>query len=506
MNSNSLKTSWKVAAASGFAMALTFIDQTAVNVALPSIQKSLQVTTNLLHWVINAYLLTLAMFLVLGGKLGDRYGNKNIFSIGIFLFALASLCSAISGNGIMLILSRALQGVGSALMIPNASALVINAFPDSMRGRVMGTLLSFTSIFLILGPLFGGFLSQYISWHFIFWVNLPICLISITLMLKYGPKTIHNSQGKIDWLGFLLMTGWIFPLVFSLMQIGNYSWQSPFILSLLAFALLFFIIFILHGKKEHAFISLQFFRNKTFNIAVFLSAGIQMVFMLNVFLPIYSQRILGFSPFIAGLLAVPSITPVLLLARFSGKLRDTYGPRRPMVIGFFFLLFGSIWLCFAFWSYNIYLVLLGSICFSAAAPFIFGNANTTALSVISQKNRGIAAGVSSCCRQLGGSISMAVLGSLITYITGIAAAQFIHGHISFHNKINLQQVLGLLSDNEKVLQSIHHLSHTKHAMLIQTSHYAYTLALTAAGILTTLISALCLFVAFRLPNRERVDL
>jgi len=500
MNSNTLKTSWRIAAASGLAMALTFIDQTAVNVALPSIQKNLQISTNLLHWVINAYLLTLAMFLVLGGKLGDRHGNKNIFTIGIFLFALASLCSAISINGITLILSRALQGIGSALMIPNASALVINAFPDNMRGKVMGTLLSFTSIFLILGPLFGGFFSEYISWHYIFWINLPICLISIFLIIKYAPRTVNNIKNKIDWLGFGLMSGWIFSLVFSLMQVGNYGWQSLFILSLLSLAAIFFILFILHGKKQNAFISLQFFQNKTFNFAVFLYTGIQIVFMLNVFLPIYSQRILGFSPFIAGLLAAPSIMPVLLLARFSGRLRDTYGPRRPIVIGFLFLLSGSLWLCFAFWSYNIYLILLGSMCFSAAAPFIFGNANTTALSVIQPENRGIAAGISSCCRQLGGSISMAVLGSLITYITSMAATHFIHSHIALHHEINLEQVLGFLSDSKKALQTIQHLSGTKHAMLIQTSHYAYTVALTTAGILTALISAICFFVALRLPT------
>lgn len=163
-----IKTRWKVAAACALSIALTFIDQTAVNIALPSIQNQLQISVSYLHWVFNAYLLTLAMFLLLGGNLGDRYGNKNIFIAGVSLFALASAACALSPNGLMLIIGRAIQGFGGALMLPNSSAIVIGSFPDNMRGKVMGTLISFTSIFLILGPVLGGVLSQYLSWRYVF--------------------------------------------------------------------------------------------------------------------------------------------------------------------------------------------------------------------------------------------------------------------------------------------------------------------------------------------------
>ncbi len=498
-----IKTRWKVAAACALSIALTFIDQTAVNIALPSIQNQLQISVSYLHWVFNAYLLTLAMFLLLGGNLGDRYGNKNIFIAGVSLFALASAACALSPNGLMLIIGRAIQGFGGALMLPNSSAIVIGSFPDNMRGKVMGTLISFTSIFLILGPVLGGVLSQYLSWRYVFWINLPVTIVSIFMMAKYGPKPIKNTKEKIDWLGFGLTTSWLFALVFSLMESTEYGWKSPLIIFMLCAAVVLFVLFIKHqSNKQNPFVDLLLFRNKVFRSAAFLYAGIQMVFIINVFFPIYTQRVLGLSPALAGILAIPSSLPIILLSRFAGRLRDTYGPRLPMMIGFSLLTIGNVWLCLTFWTYNIYLILLGSMCFTSAAPFIFGNANTTALSVVDAKIRGIAAGVTASCRQLGGTISMAVLGTFIVYIRDSSAHYFLQTQASSINKLHPAIISDYLAGNERAINLVQHFPPALKSLILEGAQHAYMLAVTVAGVLTTLISLICLVVATRLPSHS----
>lgn len=456
------KTAWKVATASALCLGMTFVDQSALNVALPSIQTALHLSTSLLHWVVNAYLLTLTIFVVMGGNLGDRLGKKEIFILGTTLFGLSSFCCAMASTGVSLVVWRAFQGIGAALMMPNSSAITLSVFPDDMRGKVMGTLLSFASLLLMIGPILGGILSEYLSWRYIFWINIPLVVVSIAMMSRYAPQFDCNKEKDIDWVGFVLLTLWLFGLVFALMQSVDWGFGSSVIVgSLLGSALCFCVFVVYELKQSHPFIQLRLFQKGTFYRSVFVYAGAQMIFMLGVFIPIYTQRVLGFSPAMAGLLTMPSILPMLFFSRFAGRLRDQYGPRLPMKVGFLILAIGNAWLLLTFWTQHFYWVFIGMMSFAGGAPFIFGNANATALVSVPEKMRGAAAGVTNCCRQLGGTVSMAVLGSVIVMV-----------------EMHLPHVTPVNAKN------------------------AYSIAISVAAAITTAIAIVCYFVGAKLPVKE----
>lgn len=464
MNDLATKHRWIIVTGCTLAFGMTFIDQTALNVALPSMQQDLHLSSSGLHWVVNAYLLVLAVLLILGGNLGDRIGKKQIFLLGTFLFGLSSLCCALAPNGMALIASRVLQGIGGALMIPNGTAISLSLFPDNMRGRVMGTMMSFMSLFLILGPFVGGALTQYLSWRYVFWLNIPVALSSILITTRFCPILAANRERKIDWYGFVMLTASIFFIVFALMQGADDGWVSTEIIGSFVLGTLLMAVFIRHGLQyPHPFVELKLFKSGIFNRAVFIYAGTQFIFMSNVFMPIFMQRVLGFTPMMAGLLSIISMMPIMLLARFAGGLRDRYGPRLPMSIGLVALTTGVIWLAATLHTHNIYIIFPGTFGFALAGPFVFGNANTAALTSVPQHYRSTASGVSACCRQIGATLGMAVIAAVITDVGGtqLSAASMSHLGIQDH---------------------------------------AYTFGLSAALALTAVIALFCLLLARGLPT------
>src|SRR3990167_5036376 len=205
---------WWILIAMAAALSVVFLDQTAISVILPPIQKDLSTSRVMLQWVINAYLLSLAAIVIFGGKLGDVFGHKRTFLAGISLFFLSSISCAIAPSSIWLVVSRAIQGMGGAFMIPVTGVMLAHAFDESERGRAMGLYVAVASIFLSLGPVLSGLLSHYLSWRWIFWINVPMSLISIFLTIIAVPaRENHRESSKpLDWFGFIAFSIFIVAL------------------------------------------------------------------------------------------------------------------------------------------------------------------------------------------------------------------------------------------------------------------------------------------------------
>ncbi|TKW72648.1 MAG: MFS transporter, partial [Bradyrhizobium icense] len=336
---------WWILLAMSSSLALVFIDQTALAVALPAIQRELNLSNSLTQWVINAYLLALSAIILLGGKIGDRLGHKRAFLFGVTVFVLASVLSALAESGGWLITMRAIQGIGGAFMMPSTNALVTNAFPDKERGKALGIYVALAAIFLALGPLLGGFLTQVFSWRAVFWINFPIALISIFLAISSVPGWTRTEKLNIDWLGFFISILFISGFVLGFMEGPNWGWTSLSSISLFLFSTLSLVSFIVwENKTSNPLVELTLFKNLTFSILFSVLLIIQAVGIVFVFWAIFLQNVLYYTPLKAGLLLLPAMLPIIIMAPLGGHLRDKYGPTIPMFWGSLLVILSLIWI------------------------------------------------------------------------------------------------------------------------------------------------------------------
>ncbi len=393
--------------------ALTFLDQTILPVALPTIQRSLKAQETALQWSINAYLLTIAVFVLLAGKIGDKIGSKKNLLGGMFFFVLSSIFCSLSPNIEILVIARALQGISAAFMFPSQTAMIAHIFPPEQRGRATGFLISVGSLFLVLGPLIGGYLIEVASWPWIFWINVPIGGIGLWMIYAFLPGS-EKGKGQIDFIGFFLFGLGISALTVVFMEAPNWGWGSKWTLSSLIVAILGLASGLLREKKaKHPFLDLSLFRIRTYatiNINVFI---IQFFLMISVFRTIYFQTILEYSPFETGGIILFSSSPTLFMASIAGHLSDRFNPRLPIALGYLCLIFSSFW--FAFFSTSSFLVLTPALfAFGTGLTFIFTPSYSSAVNSVPKPKRNTALGMIMTLRMTGGTIGLALI-HLFTY-------------------------------------------------------------------------------------------
>lgn len=324
------------------ASSMAFIDSTALNVALPVLQKDLQMSGSELLWVVNGYALFLSALLLIGGSLGDIYGRKKVFLIGIIFFTISSLACALSTTSIALIVARCFQGIGGALMIPGSLALISALFPKEKRGWAIGTWSMFSAMTTIFGPVIGGWLAGMGLWQAIFLINVPLAAISVFFLIRYVPDTDRVAGKKLDLIGALLATGALGGLTYGFIEAPALSFSSPLIIATLCggtFLLLFFLIY--ERKKEHAMMPVQLFNSKIFSITnfmTFLLYGSLGGFLF--FFPLNLIQVQGYPAEIAGLVLLPFGLLIAFLSRWSGKWADKSGIRTPLIIGPLFTTIG----------------------------------------------------------------------------------------------------------------------------------------------------------------------
>jgi EmrB/QacA subfamily drug resistance transporter len=393
---------------------MLLLDVTIVNVALPDIQRDLGSSFQDLQWVVDAYALTLAAFLLTAGSLADRLGRRRIFVAGLALFTVASLLCGLSSSPTALNLSRALQGVGGAAMFATSLALLAAAFTGRERGTALGIWGATTGASVAVGPLVGGVLVEHVSWQSIFYVNLPIGLAAIAVTLRMVGESRDPDPAPIDWAGLVTFSAGLFALIFALVRGNAEGWASGQIVGLLVAAVVLLVAFVLvEQRQERPMLDLTLFRKPTFVgasiVAFCLSASI---FAMFLYLTLFMQNILGYSPLEAGLRFLPITVVSFFAAALSGNLTERVPVRILLATGLGLVGVGLLLMSGLDADSEWTALLPGFLLAGAGVGLTNPAIASTAVGVVEGRRAGMASGVNSTFRQVGIATGIAGLGAL----------------------------------------------------------------------------------------------
>jgi EmrB/QacA subfamily drug resistance transporter len=408
---------WWTLGAMCFALFMIMLDNTVVNVALPAIQKDLRSSISGLEWTVNAYTLSFAVLLVTGGRLGDIFGRRRMFLLGVIVFGLSSAFIGLSQSEAWLVAGRAAQGIGAAFMMPATLSIITNAFPAHERGKAIGTWAGVSALALAIGPVVGGFLVENVSWQSIFFLNVPVAALAVGVTLAATRESRdESSTHHVDFPGVTAVTVGLAALVLALVEGNSWGWGSASILGLLAASAAGLIAFaIVERRVVEPMVDFQFFRSKSF-LGANLVAYIVSFAMLAMFffLALYMQNIKDYSPLQAGVRFLPSTVVIILVAPIAGRLSDRIGPK-PLITAGLLIVAGSL-----FWQGHLqvdtsYGFLIGAfMLMGLGMGLVMSPMSTAGMNAVEPAKAGVASGILTMSRMVGGTFGVAAMGALIT--------------------------------------------------------------------------------------------
>jgi len=389
---------------------MVVIDSVVVITALPRMQHDLKVGLSSLQWTLNAYGIAFAAGIITAAALGDRFGRRRIFNLGLALFTIASAACALAPNASELIAARTVQGLGGAIILPLSLTILTTAFPPERRAMIVGVYGGLAGLAVAAGPLIGGGITEGIDWHWIFWINVPIGVVALGLCVRLLPES-YGARERLDLTGVGLVTGCVVALVWALVRANQSGWASPEIVSTLAAGTLLLLLFVAwESRRTDPMVPLRIFRNQTFavgNVTTFLMSGA--IFAGAYFITQEFQFARGYSPVSTGLRLLPFFATPMLISPLAGAIAGKVGLRPVMVLGLTLQAVGFTWVCFrgglgTSWVELTFALLVAGIGISMALPTV----PTAVLGAVEPGEMGKASGINYMTQQLGRVFAIAI--------------------------------------------------------------------------------------------------
>jgi EmrB/QacA subfamily drug resistance transporter len=412
------------------ALFMVSLDNLVVTTALPVIRADLHANLQQLEWTVNAYTLTFAVLLLTGAALGDRFGRKRMLTVGVTVFTAGSAMAALSPNGDALVVARAVQGLGAAIVMPLTLTILSSAVPAERRGLALGLWGGISGLAVAVGPLVGGAIVDGLDWHWIFWLNVPVGVALVPFALV-ALRESHGRDAALDLPGLGLVSGGLLALVWALVHGNGDGWSSPQILGAFASAAVLLPLFILRqARVARPMLPLRFFRSRSFSAA----NGVSFLMSFGIFgsiflLAQFFQIVQGYSPFDAGLRTLPWTGMPIIVAPIAGILSDRIGSRPLLVAGMALMAGGLAWFAAASSPTVPYPELVPALllCGVGMSMFFAPTANLV-LSAVRPEEEGLASGANNTIREVGGVFGVAILASVFSANGGYASAQtFVEG-------------------------------------------------------------------------------
>jgi len=406
----------------GFFMVL--LDLTIVNIAIPSMVDGLHASLDQVLWVLNAYTLTYAVLLITSGRLGDRFGQRTIFLIGLAVFTLASAACGLAQDPNQLIVARVVQAVGGALLTPQTLAILTSIFPPERRGAAFGVWGGIAGLATIAGPVLGGVLTTYLDWRWIFYVNVPIGIVALIATLVVIPDLRPGRAASIEPIGVLLASGGLLAITYGLIEGQRYSWGTVTTVAgvpitipaiLVAGAVLLVLFFVWDARRASPLVPMALFRDRNYSVMNWVGAALNFA-MIGLFLPltIFLQSALGFTALKAGLTMLPMSLVSMFLAPVAGRLADRLGGKYILMTGLALFGAGMAWVDLSASIDTTWLTLLpGLVIGGIGLGCTFAPMATVAMRNVQPQLAGAASGVLNTTRQVGGAIGSAVIGAVL---------------------------------------------------------------------------------------------
>jgi EmrB/QacA subfamily drug resistance transporter len=483
------------------AIFMLLLDITVVNVALPDIQRSLHSSFSDLQWVVDAYALTLATFLLTSGSIADLIGRKRVFIAGLFVFTTASAVCGLSSTPLTLNLARAVQGIGGAMMFATALALIAQAFHGKERGTAFGVFGAVTGAAVAVGPVLGGIITSGLGWEWIFFVNVPIGIVAVIISVAKVEDSRDPNATGVDWAGLVTFSGALFLLVYALVQGNEKGWGSTEIVTLLVLAVALLVAFVLvEHLQSRPMLDLALFRRPAFTgasiVAFTLSSSF---FAMFLYLTLYIQDVLGYSPFQAGLRFLPTTLLSFIVAPIAGRLSVRVPVRLLLGSGLALIGLGLLAMTTIDAASTWTVLIPGFILAGAGVGLVNPPLASTAIGVVPQERSGMASGINSTFRQVGIATGIAGLGAVFQHSVtqGTTAALRSSGQV--HAIIGAAHgQLGTLLESGEVTKIAHSLSGAARAALDHSYRMGFTEAFTTIALIAAAIALVGAALAFAL--------